>query len=79
MYTPSAPKFELNTGTARWMLYYLNNPPPQEPMEVEFPDPPPITCTNPSVQQEWLNKICASPLMRQNALSKSDWYILLNS
>lgn len=80
MYTPSAPKFELNAGTARWMLHYLNNPPPQpEPMDVEFPEPPPITCTDMSVHQEWLDKICAPPLVRQNALSKRDWYILLNS
>ncbi len=82
MYTPSAPKFELNAGTARWMLHYLNNPPPQEHMDVEFPEPPPVTYTDLSVHQEWLNKICApipTTLVRQNALSNQDWYILLNS
>ncbi len=46
MYKPSAPKFELNDGTARWILHYLNTPP---------------------------------PLIRQNALSNKEWYILLNS
>jgi len=83
MYTPSAPKFDLNPGTARLLLHYINNPP--EPMEYsmdfDFPEPPPLFCTDPNVHQEWLDKICTplNTLQRQNALSNEDWYILLNS
>ena len=81
MYTPSAPKFELNAGTARWMLHYLNNPPPPpDPMEIDDLAPPPLSCTDPAVYKEWLDKMCPphpAPLVRQNALSREQWQIIL--
>ncbi len=76
MYTPGAPQFHLNPGTAALMMYYLDNP---VPMEVDGlvpsepgPGPEPMECS-----YDWDDPM-PSRLYRQNALSQAEWDQLLS-
>lgn len=73
MYTPGAPQFHLNPGTAALMLYCLDNPQSLNWEEEESPlsGPEPMECS-----YDW-DDVVPSRLHRQNALSPSEWEQLM--
>lgn len=73
MYTPGAPQFHLNPGTAALMLYCLDNPHPMDWEEdPEECVPEPMECS-----YDWDDPV-PSKLYRQNALSQREWDQLLS-
>lgn len=73
MYTPGAPQFHLNPGTAALMLYCLDNPHPMDWEEdLEECVPEPMECS-----YDWDDPV-PSKLYRQNALSQREWDQLLS-